>query len=408
MPSRGKRVITGFLASDGVRRWLILFAIGLSRAAFGYQFQTVGSVGPNLIREFGIDYTALGTLVGAFMLLGIVAALPLGLLGRRFGEHLVVGIGLSLMALGALVCTDPGGFLGGTRAIFLGRCLSGVGAVAMIVLQGKMIADWCHGRQLMLGIGISTSAFPIGVGLAQLIAPPLADAYGWPAAFLFGAGFAALAAAWFVAAYRPSPFAAPVPRSFSLPGRRECVMVIIGGLIWTFYTAPYSSFLAYAPAMMTHRGDSVWLIGLVITIATWGNVPAILFGGSLAMRLGHLRIFLVGTLTLALGLAALGGTGWPILSALLIGVIGSVHPSVIMTAGTLSARPENRAVGMSLFYTTYYVGGSVVPAICGGAADLSGGAEGALFAAAAISLLAVPTFLLHRHLRRWANLPGLS
>ena len=160
--------------------------------------------------------------------------------------------------------------------------------------------------------------------------------------------------------------------------------------------------------MMTHRGDSVWLIGLVITIATWGNVPAILFGGSLAMRLGHLRIFLVGTLTLALGLAALGGTDWPILSALLIGVIGSVHPSVIMTAGTLSARPENRAVGMSLFYTTYYVGGSVVPAICGGAADLSGGAEGALFAAAAISLLAVPTFLLHRHLRRWANLPGLS
>ena len=142
----------------------------MSRIAFGYQFQTVGSIGPNLINQFGIDYTALGTLVGAFMLLGIFAALPLGLLGRRFGEHLVVGIGLSLMAVGALICTDIGGALGATRAIFAGRCVSGVGAVAMIVLQGKMIADWCHGRQLMMGLGISVSAFPVGVGMAQLIA----------------------------------------------------------------------------------------------------------------------------------------------------------------------------------------------------------------------------------------------
>ena len=403
----GGWVIAGLLASDGVRRWLILLAIGLSRAAFGYQFQTVGSIGPELMAQFAIDYTALGALVGAYMLLGIFTALPLGLLGRRFGEHLVVGIGLSLMAAGALVSADIGGMLGATQAIFLGRCLSGVGAVAMIVLQGKMIADWCQGRQLMLGLGVSVAAFPIGVGMAQLIAPPLTHAYGWPAAFLFGAGLASLAAIWFIAAYRPSPFAHPVPRSFSFPGGRECVMVVIGGLIWTFYTSPYASFLAYAPAMLTHRGDSPGMIGLVITIATWGNVPAILLGGGFAMRLGHLRLFLVGTLTLAFGLAAIGAIGWPITCALLIGVIGSVHPSVIMAAGTLSARPENRAVGMSLFYTTYYIGGTIIPTLCGRAADLYGGAEGALFAAAAVTLLGIPAFLLHRRLRGWARVPGL-
>ena len=401
-------VIGKWLASDDVRRWLILFAIGLSRAAFGYQFQTVGSIGPQLMAQYAIDYTALGALVGAYMLLGILAALPLGLLGRRFGEHLVVGIGLSLMAAGALVCADIGGVFGATRAIFLGRCLSGVGAVAMIVLQGKMIADWCHGRQLMMGLGVSVAAFPIGVGMAQLIAPPLTDAHGWSAAFLFGAGFAALAAVWFIAAYRPSPFASPVPRSFSFPGRRECVMVIIGGLIWTFYTSPYSSFLAYAPALLTHRGESQGMIGLVITIATWGNVPAILLGGGFAMRLGHLPLFLIGTLTLALGLVAIGAVDWPILCALLIGVVGSIHPSVIMAAGTLSARPENRAVGMSLFYTTYYVGGTIVPTLCGRAADFYGGAEGALYAAAFFALLAIPAFLLHRGLRGWARVPGLT
>lgn len=404
----GERNIAGWLASDDARRWLILFAIGFSRLAFGYQFQLVGSIGPELMTLFDIGYTTLGALVGAYMLLGIFSALPLGLLGRRFGEHLVVGAGLSLMAAGALVCMDVGGALGATRAIFLGRCLSGVGAVAMIVLQGKMIADWCQGRQLMMGLGISVAAFPIGVGSAQLVAPSLAQAYGWPAAFLSGAGLAALAAVWFIVAYRPSPFARPVPRSFSLPGARECVMVVIGGLIWTFYTSPYASFLAYAPAMLTNRGESAGMTALVITIATWGNVPAILLGGSLAMRFGHLRLFLIGTLTLASGLVAIGAVGWPILCALLIGVIGSVHPSVIMAAGTLSARPENRAVGMSLFYTTYYVGGTIVPAICGHAGDVYGGAEGALYAAAGVSLLAIPAFLLHQRLRSWARVPGLE
>ena len=62
--------------------------------------------------------------------------------------------------------------------------------------------------------------------------------------------------------------------------------------------------------------------------------------------------------------------GWPVAWALVLGVLGSVHPGVIMAIGTLSARPENRTVGMSLFYTLYYLGGSVAPAEAIGALGL--------------------------------------
>lgn len=385
------------------RQWLILCSIALSRVAFGFQLQTVGSLGPDLVARFGIDYTALGTLIGAYMLPGIVVALPLGLLGRRFGERAVVGIGVSLMALGAVVCALGGG----PGGIFAGRVISGVGAVAMIVLQGKMVADWFHGRQLMLGLGVSVSAFPIGAGLAQLVQPGLGAAYGWQMPFLAGGALAGVAAAMFIVVYRHSPFADPVPRSFSLPGRRECVMVIVAGLIWTFYTAPYSSFIAYTPSLLTGRGDSQALIAVVITLATWGNVPAILLGGGFANRVGHVTMFMLGTIAMIAGLVAGGAVDWPLVSAFLIGVIGSVQPSVIMAAGTLSARPENRAVGMSLFYSTYYIGGTVGPALCGKAADLYGGVEGAIYAAAALAMLAIPAFLVHRRLRHWAGVPGL-
>ena len=92
------------------RPWLILAAVALARIGFGYQFQTVATLGPDLIRLFRLDYTTLGTLIGAFMLLGGFLALPLGLLARRFGDRLVLGGGLALMVLGPLisaVAADP-------------------------------------------------------------------------------------------------------------------------------------------------------------------------------------------------------------------------------------------------------------------------------------------------------------
>ena len=173
---------------------------------------------------------------------------------------------------------------------------------------------------------------------------------------------------------------------------------MIAGLIWTFYTGGYSGYTGYVPSMMAARGDSLVLTGLVLTIATWGNVPATMLGAGLAARFGGLRIFLLGTAALVVGMAGAALLDWPVTCAVVVGIVGSLHPGVIMAVGTLSARPENRAIGMGLFYSTYYAGNAVIPALCGRAADLWGGAEGALLMAAAISALAVPMYLLHRRL----------
>ena len=79
---------------------------------------------------------------------------------------------------------------------------------------------------------------------------------------------------------------------------------------------------------------------------------------------------------------------------------GSLQAGVIIAIGTLSARPENRAVGMGLFYAAYYVGGTVFPALCGRAADLAGTPAAALLTAATLALLAIPTYGLHHWLQR--------
>jgi predicted MFS family arabinose efflux permease len=364
-----------------LRSWIILAALALARIAFGYQFQTVATLGTELVQRYDLSYTQLGSLIGAYMLLGVFVALPLGLLGRRFGDRVVLGTGLALMTAGSCISAGADGAAG----IALGRTVAGVGAVAMIVLQGKIIADWFIGP-------------PIGMGLAQLVLPPVLARYGLQAAFLTGAVPAGLALLLFLMSHREPPHAAVVPRRFSLPSGRECLLLMVAGSIWTVYTSGFASFASYLPSSLSVRGYGLATTALVMTIATWGNVPGTLAGGGLAARFGGFNIFLIGTLSLAVGMAGSALTGWPVAWAVLLGVVGSIQPGVIMAVGTLSARPENRAVGMGLFYTLYYLGGTFAPALCGMAADYSGHLEGGLLAAAAMSALAIPLYMLHRAL----------
>ena len=39
----------------GARPWLILAAVVLARIGFGYQYQTVATLGPGLMRQFTLD-----------------------------------------------------------------------------------------------------------------------------------------------------------------------------------------------------------------------------------------------------------------------------------------------------------------------------------------------------------------
>ena len=376
------------------RPLFILAALALARIGFGYQFQTVASMGPDLIPLFHLSYAAFGSLIGAFMLLGVFVALPLGALGRRFGDRWVLGGGLLLMVVGSVV--SAGG--AGPTGIATGRTIAGVGAVAMIVLQGKIIADFFSGKHFMMAISVSVCAYPIGVGMAQLILPPLTRWYGWEAGFLSGGVMTAMALVLFMASYRAPAHAAEVSRGFSLPNRHECVLLAIAGTIWTAYTAGYAGYTSYIPATLTLRGEGLALIGLVMTIGTWGNVPATMYGGGLAARFGGLRILLLGTAALVIGIIGTALAGWPVAWSVLVGIVGSIHPGVIMVVGTLSARPENRAMGMGIFYSVYYIGGTLSPMACGWAADLYGGPAGGLLMAAVFSALVVPLFLWHRAL----------
>lgn len=370
-----------------------LAAIVLARMAFGMQVQTVATIGPALRHAFALDFAGFGTLVGLYMLPGVALAIPVAFAGRRLGDRNALGLGMVLMTLGsALSAAAPG------VAVFgAGRLLCGSGAVAILVFQGKVLSERYSGRAFSLATSLQTGAFPIGVGLAPLMLNPLAASLGWRAAFVAGALLAAIPVGLLLATWRDTP---PVgvagARLLAWPSRREVRLVILAGLVWVFYNAGFANYLAFMPSLMAARHVVGAVAASVVPFATWPNLAFVLMGAAIAHRFGNTPVFLAGTLcTLAAILWAVAG-GPLFATALLFGTLGAMHGGIIVATGTLATRPENRGVGMAIFYTVYYAGGFVFPAICGHAADLAGGPQGAFIAAAALSVLAIPAWLLIR------------
>ena len=388
-------------AAGGPRAWAILVSLTLGRVAFGYQLQTVAAFEQTLTSLFHLSYTDYGVLLGAYMSLGVFAALPLGILGRWLGDGLITAVGFALMVIGPCICA-----WGGTQtSIVAGRMIAGVGGVGMVVLQGKIIADWFIGPRFMVATSIVVCGYPIGVDLVELVVPHLPSGFGWRGGFLTDCVLPAIALLIFLISFRRSPHVTQVPERFSLPNGREFLLLIIAGVIWTAYTSAYQGYLFYVGPTLTAGGASAALIALIVTVATWGQVPSTLFGGGLAGRFGPLLVMVVGTLGLAIGAGGTALVAAPLLWAVFVGIIGSIHPGVIIAVGTMSARQEHRAVGMGIFYSLYFLGGAVVPAVCGHAADLYGGPAGGLLAAAAIAALAIPLYVLHRRVAQIEVVP---
>jgi len=110
-------------ATSGPSRWTVLWVIFVARTSMGYQFQSIGSVGPVLVEHLAIDFMMLGTLIGLYKFPGLFLAYPGGLLGQRYGMKSISVLGLFLMATGGLVSAYADTYF----LISTGRIVAGVG-----------------------------------------------------------------------------------------------------------------------------------------------------------------------------------------------------------------------------------------------------------------------------------------
>jgi predicted MFS family arabinose efflux permease len=393
-------------------RWSILAALSLIRLSFGYQFEAMATLAPAVSSDLGLSQAQAGTLIGLYWAPGVLVALPGGWLGRRFGDKPMVLAGALLMLIGGIVAA-----LGESYAtLAAGRLIAGLGGIVMNVLAVKMTTDWFAGREIGFAMGALFGSFPLGIGLALLLQAPLAAVVGWPPVMASTAALAALVLAAIALVYRAPDGAAHTqePPAATLLGRNDLVLMSLAGIALAIYNGSFLVYVSYAPILLTTNGLGVALAGAILAAASAVSTVFVPLGGHIADRSGRpMGVLLWATLAYTMCAAFLpwaagAGVAAVTVVALFISMLGSLPVSPMVALPSAALPPARRAIGLGIFYTWFYLGAALCPALGGWLYGLAGTPAAPIYLIVALGLATIILYALFAVIRDRPKAPSGS
>lgn len=368
-------------------RWRILALLFLVRTTMGFQFQAVGALSPAFQEAFAVGIADIGLLIGLYFAPGIFLAAPGGALGRRFGDKQVVLTGLALMTVGGglMVISDL------WAAQLTGRLIAGLGGILLNVLMTKMVADWFEGEEIGFSLAVFVNSYPVGIAAALIVLPLVVEAGGLTVALtvvaaLTLAGFIGLTLFYRAPAGPDSGLAVPKGGVWGV----LLGAVLAAGAIWGLYNGALAIVFSFGPELFVARGMGLAEAGSTTSIILWGLAIIGSFGGFLVDWSGRRGLILVsGNLSFALFVLVGSWTDQVLLNVIAIAVFSGVAVGAMMSLPALVLSPENRAVGMGVFFTLLYVGTSFGPMIAGWIVGVTGDIASAYQFAAALLVASV-------------------
>jgi MFS family permease len=374
-----------------MQRWNVLVLLFTVRLSMAFQFQSVASISPSIMNDYGVGLGDIGLLISLYLAPGLGFALPGGEIGRRFGDKRVVLVGLALMVTGgvAMALAPTWGWQ------IAGRIVAGIGGVLLNVLMSKMVTDWFAGKEIATAMAIFVNSWPAGIALCLFTLPAISAAHGIAAALLLSTAFCVLGLALFAALYRTPPRAgsgATMPVA-SWPDPGAIRAVVVAGLIWGLFNAAISMVFAFGPVMLVERGWSLAAAGSATSLVLWILSVASPIGGFLADRTGrHSEIMLSGFALFAIALLTAARTDIVIPAFAVLGLVGGLSVGPIMSLPARVLGPQMRAVGMGIYFTLFYAVVVVAPIVAGILASRLGTAAVAFDFGAVMLAVCFPTY----------------
>ncbi|MEA2448698.1 MAG: transporter, family, nitrate/nitrite transporter [Thermoleophilaceae bacterium] len=364
----------------------------------------LGALGAFIGEDLGLSASQKGVMVAVPLLSAAFFRIVLGVLGDRFGPKRVgtvsMAVVLAPLAVGWLVADSLG------TVLCVGLLLGVAGASFAISLP--LASRWYPAPLQGLAMGIA-GAGNSGTVLTTLLAPRLAESYGWNAVFGMAMVPVALALVVFVALAKEPPRA---PRAASLGALRELLGESDAWRLCGLYAMTFGGFVGLASFLPIFLHDQYGLAKVdAATVAAAGGALGSFvrpLGGYLADRGGGTRV-LVGVyglaaalLLFASGLPAVGAAGVAFICTM--GTLGLGNGAVFQLVG-LRYRPRIGTV-TGLVGAAGGIGGFLLPTVLGTLRDLTGsyGTGLALIAAAAGAAL-VGTLLIRG---AWRANPALA
>ncbi|MEM1386258.1 MAG: MFS transporter [Pseudomonadota bacterium] len=376
--------------------WSILLVLFLARLTMGFQFQAVAALSPDFVAGFGIGLAELGLLVGLYVTPGVVIAIPGGAIGQHFGETRVVIISMAMMVVGGVLMASVPVW----EVQLFARLLAGTGGVVLNVIMAKLVTDWFAGGSLATAMAIYTNSWPLGIGLALVVLPPVSSAYGLSAAMWVMPALCSLGLILFWRGYRqPSRLkAAPAP-SFRLE-RRAMAGVVSTGMIWGLFNGGLVIVFAFGPALLVERGWSEDGASARTSFVLWAIAIFSPIGGAISDRSGRPdMVVYTGLGAFALLMLITPYVAAPVLCYIAIGAAVGLVPGVIMSMPSAHLTDSNRAYGIGIFFALYYVGICTSPIIIGAIAEARGTTAAAFNSGAVMVAAAMIFVLINQRLR---------
>lgn len=378
-------------------RWRILCLLFLARIGIGFQFQTVASVGDELVVAFGMDYAGIGLMIGLFMAPGLLLAVPAGYWGRYVSDRIMVASGLGALALGGVVSS----LATESWVIGMGRIFAGVGFLFSTLYFTKMAADWFEGHEIATAMSVLVMSWPFGIALGQVSHAWLAQAYGWQVPFQVASVYCLVSALAVVTFYRP-PHDLPqseVGNKAAMTGQ-EWRLVLCAATAWGVFNSAYVTYLSFGPKVLEGLGQSSLAAAGIISIGSWIMIISGALCGQIVDRFGGRNL----VLTICMGgaisaLLLLGLPGADVGASVLFGLIGMAPAGVIMAMAGQAMRPQVRAFGMGVFFTVYYAIMLVTPPAAGAILDATGNAKSVLWLAIFLFAAVIPLGIVFQYIK---------
>ncbi len=394
-------------------RWLILAGLWLCYASFGVTVASLAPLVPIVQADLNMSHSAMGSVMGAWQLVYIVAAIPCGMLLDRLGGRLALTLGVGLVVLSGI----GRAFADDYWTLLLAVMLFGVGGPIISSGAPKIVTGIFQGSQRGLAMGIymtgPTTGGILALTLTHSVLLPLFD-QSWRAVMLLWSAFAlAGAVLWFVIASLAGPKVRgfqqqAVPALSSTPAGGSVVADILRG------PGIKLLLLMAVGAFLFNHGLNNWLPELlrtgglsVVEAGYWAAFPLLVgvFGSLTIPRLAtperRFRIIFILCIAAVVVSLALQFQHPLVLGASLFlqGLVrSSLMTVLILTLVELPAIQERHTgTASGLFFSAAEVGGVLGPLGLGLMFDLTGGFDAGLYALAAVAgAMALGTLRLSR------------
>ena len=170
-------------------RWLILAGLWLCYASFGVTVASLAPLVPVIQADLQMSHSAMGSVMGAWQLVYIVAAIPCGMLLDRLGGRWALTLGVALVVLSGLGRAAAESY----PALLLAGMLCGLGGPIISSGAPKIVTGIFQGSQRGLAMGVYMTGPTLGGILALTLTHSLllpAFDGSWRGVLVFWSAFA--------------------------------------------------------------------------------------------------------------------------------------------------------------------------------------------------------------------------